>query len=73
MVFEEVYIPIYPRRYAYGPYSHAKVQDQRSVDSEDRLETNAQTDGQTNGGDCITSVANVVGDDQQNRDLYLKL
>ena len=44
-------------------YLHAKVQGQRSVGSEDRVETNAdrRTDGRTNGGDCITSYANVVG------------
>ena len=39
-------------------YSRAKVQGQRSVDSKERVETNGQTDG----GDCITSLANSVGD-----------
>ena len=38
-------------------YSHAKVQGQQSVGSEDRVETNGQTDG----GDCITSHGNAVG------------
>jgi len=38
-------------------FSHAKVQGQWSVRSEDRMETNGQTDG----GDCITSLANAVG------------
>ena len=33
-------------------YSHAKVQGQRSVGSEDTVETNGRTDG----GDCITSL-----------------
>ena len=39
-------------------YSHAKVQGQRSIGSEDRVETNGRTDGptdvQTDGGDRIT-------------------
>ena len=39
-------------------YSRAKVQDQRSVGSEDRVE---KTDGQTDGGDCITSLTSVRG------------
>jgi len=30
-------------------YSRAKVQGQRSVGSEDRVETNGRTDGQTDG------------------------
>ena len=38
-------------------YPHAKVQDQRSVGSEDRVETNGRTDG----GNCITSQADAVG------------
>ena len=42
-------------------YSHAKVQGQQLVDSKDRVETNGQTDGPTDGGDCITSHANAVG------------
>jgi len=37
-------------------YSHAKVQGQRSIGSEDRVEMNRQTDGD----DCITSLANAV-------------
>ena len=37
-------------------YPHAKVQGQQSVSSEDRVET----DGWMDGGDCITSHANVV-------------
>ena len=42
-------------------YSNAKVQVQRSVGSEDKVETNGRTDRQTDGGDCITSLANAVG------------
>jgi len=43
---------------SYGPdLLHAKVQGQRSVGSEIRVETNGQMDR----GDCITSHANVVG------------
>ena len=38
-------------------YSHAKVQGQRSVGSEGKVAINGQTDG----GDCITSLANAVG------------
>ena len=38
-------------------YSHAEVEGQRSVGSEDRVETN----GQTNRGDCIASHANAIG------------
>jgi len=37
-------------------YSHAKVQGQWSVVYEDRMETNGQMDG----GDCITCRINVV-------------
>ena len=40
-------------------HSHAKVQGQRSVGSEDRVETNGWTDG----GDCITSYINAVGNE----------
>jgi len=40
-------------------YLHAKVQGQRSIGSEHRVETNRRTDG----GDCITSHANAVGND----------
>ena len=51
-------------------YSQAKVQGQRSVGSEDRLETSGRTDGQTDrqqtdrwtdGDNCITSVDNAAG------------
>ena len=38
-------------------YSRAKVQGQQSVGSKDRVETHRQTDR----GDCIISLANVVG------------
>ena len=41
-------------------YSHAKVQGQRSFGSEDRVETNGWTDGQMDGGDRVTSLANAV-------------
>ena len=43
-----------PPRAMVMTYLHAKVQDQRSIGSEDRVETNVRTDGQTDGGDCIT-------------------
>ena len=46
-----------PMRAMVMTYSHAKVQGQRSVGSKDRVETNGQTDGD----DCITSLANAVG------------
>ena len=46
-----------PLRAMLMTYSHAKVQSQWSVGSEDRVETNGRTDG----GDCITSLANVIG------------
>ena len=39
-------------------YSYAKVQDQRSIGYEES--GNKRTDGQTDGGDCITSLANAV-------------
>ena len=42
-------------------YSHAKVQRQQSVGSEDRVKTSGRTDGLTDGRDCITSLANAVG------------
>ena len=38
-------------------YSYAKVHGQQSVGSKDRVETDRQTDG----GYCITSLANAVG------------
>ena len=38
-------------------YGHAKVHGQQPICSEDRVETNGQTDG----GDRITSLANAVG------------
>ena len=40
-------------------YSHAKVQGQRSIGS--KQNGNKRTDGQTDGSDCITSLANAVG------------
>ena len=42
-------------------YSRAIVQDQWSVNCEDRVKTNGRTDGQTDGGDYITILANAVG------------
>ena len=39
----------------------AKGQGQRSVGSKDRVETNEQTDGQTDEVDCITFHALEVG------------
>ena len=50
-----------PLRATLITYSHAKVQDQRSVGSEYRVETNGRTARQTDGGDCITSLDNAVG------------
>ena len=38
-----------PMRVVVMTYSHANVRGQWSVASEDRVETNGQTDGQTNG------------------------
>ena len=52
-----------PMRSMIMTYSHAKVQSQQSLGSEDRVETNGQTDGRRDGGDCITSLANAVGTD----------
>ena len=46
-------------------YSPAKVQGQRSIGSEDRVERNGRVDrrtgGRTDGGDRITSLTNAVG------------
>ena len=50
-----------PLRAMVMTYSQAKVQGQRSVGSEDRVETNGRTDRRTDGGDCITSHADAVG------------
>ena len=47
-------------------YLHAKAQGQQSVGSEDRVETNSQTDGRTDGGDCITCRINVVSNCHHN-------
>ena len=41
-------------------YSRAKVQGQRSVGSEDTVETIKPTDGQRDGSDCFTSLANAI-------------
>jgi len=38
-------------------HTHTKDQRQRSVGSKDRL----AKEGQTDGGDCIASIANAVG------------
>ena len=40
--------------------SYAKVSGQRSVGSEDGVETNGRTDRRTDEGDFITSLANAV-------------
>ena len=50
-----------PASYRHGLYSHAKVQGQRSVGSEGRMEISRRTDRRTDGGDPITSLANAVG------------
>ena len=47
-----------PLRATVMTYSHAKVQGQQSIGSEDRVETNGRTDAY--GGDRITSLANAV-------------
>ena len=41
-------------------YGHANVQGQRSVGSEDRVDTNERPYGQTDRGNCITFFANVI-------------
>ena len=46
-------------------YLHAKVQCQRSVGPEDKS-GNKRTDGQTDGGDCITFLANAIGGQDSN-------
>jgi len=50
-------------------FSQAVGQGQRSVSSKDRVEINVQTDRRTDGGDCITSLANAVS----NNDCLLHL
>ena len=50
-----------PLRAVVMSYSYAKVHGQRSVSSEDRVETNGRTDRRTDGGDCITCHINAVG------------
>ena len=50
-------LPFNPLRAMVITYLHAKVQRQRSVDSEDRVETNERTDG------YIISHANAVGNE----------
>jgi len=50
-------------------YPHAKVQGQRSVSSEDRVETNGRMDG----GECITSNANAVGNNVVGNNVVGKL
>ena len=54
----------FPASYTVMTYLHANVQGQRSFGSEDRVDTNGRTDGQTDkrtvGGDSITSHANAV-------------
>ena len=42
-------------------YKLAKVEGQRLVVFEVRVETNGRTGRRTDGGDCITSHANAVG------------
>ena len=44
-------------------YIHAKDEGQRSVGSNNRMETKGQTDRRTDGVDCITFLANAVGED----------
>ena len=42
-------------------YPHANVQVQRAVGTEDKMETNGRTDGETKGGNFITSFTNAFG------------
>jgi len=42
-------------------YTHAKEQGRRSAGSKDRVEMDGEMDRQMDGGDCITSRANAVG------------
>ena len=42
-------------------YSHANVQGRRSIGFEGRVETDGWTGGEADGGDCIISLANAVG------------
>ena len=53
-------------------YSHAKVQGQRTLGSEDRVETNGRTDRptdeRTDRGDRITSLADAVGNERPSCD-----
>ena len=55
---------------------YAKVQGQRSVHSEGRVETNGRSDkrmdGQTDGSDCITGLANAVGNINRNARYFSK-
>ena len=54
-----------PLRAMVMTYSHAKVQGQWSAGPKDRVEsTEKQMDGQTDGSDCITSLANAVSNKQ---------
>ena len=48
-------------------YSHPKVQVKWSVASKDKLKANGWTDGQTDGGECITSHTNMVGNNSNNK------
>ena len=50
-----------PLRAVVMTYSYAKVQGQQSVVGyDDKMETDRRTGRQTDGGDCITSLANAV-------------
>ena len=49
-------------------YSHAKIQGQRSGGSEDKVETNGQTDR----GDCITFRANAADNNQKTLQMWLR-
>ena len=50
-----------PLRAMIMTYLHVEVQGQQSVGSEDRVGKNGRMEGHTDGGDCITSLANAVG------------
>jgi len=50
-----------PESYGHDLLTRKSARDQWSIGSEDRVETNGQTDRRTDGGDRITSLANEVG------------
>jgi len=47
--------------YGHDPHTYKKIKVKGQSVRKIRLETTGRTDGRTDGGDCITSHANVVG------------